>query len=607
MIFFLIAVLAGILTVLAPCILPLLPIVIGASSTDGHRISRRAVVVIGSLSVSVILFTLLLKASTLLIDIPPIFWNFFSGVIIILVGIAILFPALWVRVPFVEKLSTASNTMVSAGFQKKSHLGDVMIGLALGPVFTTCSPTYLFIIATILPVGVVSGVIYLLGFTFGLAVSLLLIAYFGGQLVKKITGRMSTAVRLKQIFAVLIILVGIAIMTGLDKKIQTAILDSGYGATIKLEEALIEKFGPPMNVERETPMPSSQNSEAQKQTITLAGGCFWCTEANFQEQPGVLDAVSGYIGGSAREASYLTVSTGKTKHREATQITYDPKIISTEKILDLYWAHIDPTNTQGQFSDNGYQYTTAIYYTTDQQKNIALDSKRRLEASGVFAKPIATEILPATEFFNAEDYHQDYYKKAKDHYERYKKASGREGFIEETWAKDAAKKFLEEAAAESKESVKADYQYTDAEIAEMLKNLDPLAYHVVAENGTETPFRNKYWDNKAEGIYVDVVTKKPLFSSTHKYDSGTGWPSFRRTIDDDSVTLHEDNSLSTTRTEVRSDAGHIGHVFNDGPVEEGGRRFCTNSASLLFVPKEEMKAQGYERYLHVFDEGRAGS
>lgn len=150
-------------------------------------------------------------------------------------------------------------------------------------------------------------------------------------------------------------------------------------------------------------------------------------------------------------------------------------------------------------------------------------------------------------------------------------------------------------------SKKGDYKYTDEEIAEMLKNLDPLAYHVVAENGTESPFNNKYWDNKAEGIYVDVVTKKPLFSSTHKYDSGTGWPSFWRTIDDDSVTLHEDNSLSTTRTEVRSDAGHVGHVFDDGPVEEGGRRFCTNSASLLFVPKEQMKAQGYEKYLYLFE------
>lgn len=145
-----------------------------------------------------------------------------------------------------------------------------------------------------------------------------------------------------------------------------------------------------------------------------------------------------------------------------------------------------------------------------------------------------------------------------------------------------------------------DYNYTDEEMAELLANLDPLAYHVVAENGTETPFNNAYWDNKADGIYVDRVTGKPLFSSTHKYDSGTGWPSFWRTIDDDSVTLHEDNSLSVPRTEIRSVGGHVGHVFPDGPVEEGGRRYCTNSASLLFVPKAEMEVKGYGEYLRFF-------
>jgi len=124
---------------------------------------------------------------------------------------------------------------------------------------------------------------------------------------------------------------------------------------------------------------------------------------------------------------------------------------------------------------------------------------------------------------------------------------------------------------------------------------------VVAKNGTESPFNNAYWDNKADGIYVDIVTGKPLFSSTHKYDSGTGWPSFWRTIDDDSVTMHEDNSLSTTRTEIRSDAGHVGHLFLDGPLEEGGRRFCTNSASLRFVPKAEMSKEGYEAHLYLFE------
>lgn len=604
MIFFLITILAGVFTVVAPCIFPLLPIVIGASEAGEKKISKRAITVIGSLSVSVILFTLLLKATTLFISIPQTFWSSFSGVIIILVGLAIAFPSLWTKIPFVNKLSVLSNKAVGAGYQKKNYKGDMLIGLALGPVFTTCSPTYLFIIATTLPASFFVGLVYLLGFTFGLALALLLIAYFGQKIVNKVSEHMQATGRIKQVFGILIVLVGILILTGYDKKLETLILDSGYGATIQLEDSLIEKFAPKdmkENMEKESFSEKSILHANGYQTITLAGGCFWCTEAYFQEHPGVIDAVSGYTGGSEQDASYLKVSKGTTTHREAVQITYDPKVISTEEILDIYWSHIDPTNTEGQFADKGFQYTTAIFYHDDAQKEVAIDSKKRLEQSGLFSKPIATEILSFANFFKAEEYHQDYYKKASAHYERYKKGSGRAGFVEETWAKDAAIKFLEtEQTTSMKRSVKTDYNYTDEEIAEMLKNLDPLAYHVVAENGTESPFNNKYWDNKSEGIYVDIVTKKPLFSSTHKYDSGTGWPSFWRTIDDDSVTLHEDNSLSTTRTEVRSDAGHVGHVFNDGPVEEGGRRFCTNSASLLFVPKEEMKSKGYEKYLYLF-------
>jgi peptide methionine sulfoxide reductase msrA/msrB len=488
-----------------------------------------------------------------------------------------------------------SNKAVGTGYQKKSYKGDMLIGLALGPVFTTCSPTYLFIIATVLPSAFLVGFTYLLGYTIGLALSLLLIAYFGQKIVNTITARMQTAGRIKQVFGVLIILVGLAVVTGYDKKLETLILDSGYGATIQLEDALIEKYAPKNN-SVDVPTPVSEKSSHQ--IITLAGGCFWCTEAYFQEEQGVISAVSGYAGGDENDASYLSVSKGTTKHREAVRIIYDPNIISTEKILDIYWSHIDPTNTLGQFADNGFQYTTAIFYHTEEQKEIALDSKGRLLKSGLFDKPIATLIVPISTFFEAEEYHQDYYKKSSAHYEQYKKGSGRAGFVEETWAKDAAIKFLK---SEQTNGVKKDaYDYTDEEIALKLKNLDPLAYHVVALNGTESPFNNAYWNNKADGIYVDIVTGKPLFSSTHKYDSGTGWPSFWRTIDDDSVTMHEDNSLSTTRTEIRSGSGHVGHVFEDGPVEEGGRRFCTNSASLRFVPKEDMKNEGYSAYLYLF-------
>lgn len=244
MIFFFISILAGILTVLAPCILPLLPIIIGSSEAGGRRISRRSLVVIGSLSVSVIVFTLLLKASTLLIDIPQSFWNVFSGTIIVLVGLAIVFPSFWSSIPWVQKLSNLGNRALGVGYKKKNYVGDVLIGLALGPVFTTCSPTYLFIIATVLPVGLLLGFVYLLAFTLGLAISLLLIAFFGGELVKKITTHMTATTRIKKIFGILIVLVGVSIFTGYDKKLQTAILDSGYGATINFEESLIKRFAP---------------------------------------------------------------------------------------------------------------------------------------------------------------------------------------------------------------------------------------------------------------------------------------------------------------------------------------------------------------------------
>lgn len=599
MIFFGIAILAGVFTVVAPCILPLLPVIVGASETGRRLISRRALVVVGSLLISVVVFTLLLKASTLLIDIPQTFWNAFSGVVLVLVGLAIVFPSLWAKVPFVTKLSTVSNKAVGTGYQKQSYAGDALMGLALGPVFTTCSPTYLFIIATALPATFIVGFIYLLGFVLGLGIALLLVAYFGQRLVNKVTAHGETAGRVKQVLGVLIVIVGLAIVTGYDKKLETFILDSGYGATIELENSLIERFAPKQNP------PAGTQTSGELETMTLAGGCFWCTEAYIQESEGVIGVVSGYAGGEVEDASYLKVAEGTTAHREAVQVTYDPNIISTEEILDIYWSHIDPTNTEGQFADKGFQYTTAIFYHTDEQKVAAEDSRARLETSGVFAAPIATVIAPLTTFFEAEEYHQDYYLKATEHYERYKKASGRAGFVEDTWAKDAAILFLQSEQTEVMEketSKRDDYNYTDEEIADMLKNLDPLAYHVVAEGGTESPFNNAYWNNKADGIYVDKVTGKPLFSSTHKYDSGTGWPSFWRTIDDDSVTMHEDNSLSTTRTEIRSDAGHVGHVFEDGPVAEGGRRFCTNSASLKFVPKEEMINEGYTEYLYLFTE-----
>lgn len=353
---------------------------------------------------------------------------------------------------------------------------------------------------------------------------------------------------------------------------------------------------------------SPRDSARRLEIVTLAGGCFWCIEGALQGVEGVVQAVSGYAGGEEADANYLTVAKGTTKHREAVQVTYDPSVVSTATLLSKFWTSIDPADAGGQFADRGFQYTTAIYYHTDEQKKVAEFSKMELGKSGLVTGEVATVILPFTTFYPAEAYHQDYFIKSTDHYKRYAKASGRVDFVEENWAKDAATQFFEAQETSRHETddtlKKADYSYSAEEIADRLKNLDPLAYHVVAEKGTESPFKNAYWDNKADGIYVDVVTGKPLFSSTHKYDSGTGWPSFWRTIDDESVTMHEDNSLSTIRTEIRSDAGHVGHVFEDGPEAEGGRRFCANSASLRFVPKEDMAKEGYSAYHYLFEESR---
>jgi cytochrome c-type biogenesis protein len=244
MLLFLISILAGILTVLAPCILPLLPIVIGASDPQikERKISRRAVVIISSLSVSVIIFTLILKASTLLIDIPQSFWNTFSGTIIILLGLAMLFPKLWSQTPFVNKIKNSSNVVLGKGHQRGGDIGNIIVGLSLGPVFSTCSPTYLFIIATALPASFLIGLTYLLGFTFGMALSLFLIAYLGQSIVNRLMKNDGKSEMIKKVFGILILIVGIAILTGYDKKVETWILDFGYGATINFELDLIDRF-----------------------------------------------------------------------------------------------------------------------------------------------------------------------------------------------------------------------------------------------------------------------------------------------------------------------------------------------------------------------------
>ncbi len=339
-----------------------------------------------------------------------------------------------------------------------------------------------------------------------------------------------------------------------------------------------------------------ENMKSEKAIV--AGGCFWCVESVYKGIPGIIDAVSGYTGGKVDNPSYEAVSSGSTGHTEAVEVTFDPAKISYEEVLNVFWRDIDPTDTGGQFADRGSQYHTAIFYLNDEQKRIAEKSKADLQASGLFKKPIVTQILPAGKFFRAEEYHQDYSDKQPQHYKMYRYGSGREEFVNETW------KNIPKVCPLPRKAVKPmTKEFTKPDDKVLKEKLTPLQYNVTQKEGTEPPFKNEYWNNHREGIYVDVVSGEPLFSSKDKYDSGTGWPSFTRPLDDGNIVEKTDKNLFMERTEVRSKHGdsHLGHVFPDGP-EPTGTRFCMNSASLRFIPKEDLEKEGYGQYKGIFED-----
>ena len=323
---------------------------------------------------------------------------------------------------------------------------------------------------------------------------------------------------------------------------------------------------------------------AEKKAI-FAGGCFWCMEPPFEALRGVKSVISGYTGGSVANPSYQQVMTGTTGHYEAIEVTFDDAVISYSELLDTFWKNIDPTDTGGQFYDRGQQYQTVIFYANKAEQNLAEQSKASLEASGIFDTEIATAILPAKPFYKAEEYHQDFYCKQPVRYYSYAEGSGRKKFLDTVWE---AEKW---SAYEKPGNSKLKSQLTD------------LQYRVTQNADTESPFNNEYWNHYEEGIYVDIVSGEPLFSSTDQYDSGSGWPSFTHPIDSHFIVNKADASWFTMRTEVRSKYGdsHLGHLFNDGPAEDGGLRYCINSASLKFIPKDKMESEGYGEYLSLFE------
>ena len=310
----------------------------------------------------------------------------------------------------------------------------------------------------------------------------------------------------------------------------------------------------------------TMESKQEQQIIYLAGGCFWGLEAYMERIQGVTDAVSGYANGKGDTTNYQLLHA--TDHAETVKVTYDPNKISLDKLLQYYFRVIDPTSINKQGNDRGRQYRTGIYYQNEQDKAVIEAALKTLQSK--YQAPIQIEVEPLKNYVEAEEYHQDYLKKNPNGYCHIDIKKADEPLID-------------------------DKKYPKPSDAELKQKLTALQYDVTQGKHTERSFSNEYWDNFAPGIYVDITTGEPLFSSKDKFESGCGWPSFTKPIAAEVAEYQKDNSFNMTRIEVLSRSGHahLGHVFDDGPHDKGGLRYCINSASIKFIPLDEMEKQGY--------------
>ena len=312
--------------------------------------------------------------------------------------------------------------------------------------------------------------------------------------------------------------------------------------------------------------------------IYFAGGCFWGTEHFLKQIRGVKATEVGYANGTVKNPTYEQVCSGNTGSAETVKVVYDPKEVDLDLLLDLFFKTIDPTSLNRQGNDRGTQYRTGVYYTD--KTDIPVIEQAIQSLSAKYSKPVVVEVKPLVNFYKAEGYHQDYLDKNVGGYCH-----------------------ISPELFELARKANAKPVYKKATDATLRSTLTDMQYSVTQKNATEPAFRNEYWDEHREGIYVDITTGEPLFVSTDKFDSGCGWPSFSKPIDKGLIREKLDVSHGMRRTEVRSNAGdsHLGHVFNDGPKDKGGLRYCINSASLRFIPKDKMKAEGYGDYLYLLD------